>query len=100
MSEMPEKPISKLVTPELFAAYIGKDASAVRRMARDGKLPVIRMRDPEKSTGAGEIYIAREAWDDYVDELLEAADIDWHLWKERLTTEKPEWVPRKSKKAG
>lgn len=46
MKEPAEKALSELVTPELFAEYIGKTPAAIRKMATAGKLPVIRMKDP------------------------------------------------------
>lgn len=46
MKETADNTLSDLVTPELFAVYIGKTPAAVRKMAMAGKLPVIRMKDP------------------------------------------------------
>ncbi|WP_410742710.1 Cox family DNA-binding protein, partial [Citrobacter freundii] len=45
MKEPAENVLSSLVTPELFAEYIGKTPAAIRKMAAAGKLPVIRMKD-------------------------------------------------------
>lgn len=60
MKEPAEKALSELVTPELFAEYIGKTPAAIRKMATAGKLPVIRMKDPlNPSKKGGEIYIHR-----------------------------------------
>lgn len=44
MKELAENALSELVTPELFAEYIGKTPAAIRKMATAGKLPVIRMK--------------------------------------------------------
>ncbi len=57
MKEPAEKALSELVTPELFAEYIGKTPAAIRKMATAGKLPVIRMKDPlNPSKKGGEIW--------------------------------------------
>lgn len=98
MKEVTENAISDLVTPELFGAYIGKTEGAVRRMAQDGKLPVIRMRDPSKPASKGEVYILRSEWDKYAQHLAREADADWHGWKDRLSTDKPQWNPNKEGK--
>lgn len=85
MNEPAEKALSNLVTPELFASYVGKSPAAVRKMAMAGKLPVIRMKDPQNpSKKGGEIYIHRGEWDAYADYLAKSAPPEWHDWKNRL----------------
>lgn len=85
MNEPAEKALSNLVTPELFASYVGKTPAAVRKMAMAGKLPVIRMKDPQNpSKKGGEIYIHRGEWDAYADYLAKNAPPEWHDWKNRL----------------
>lgn len=93
MKEAPESAAADLVTPELFGEKIGKTPAAVRRMAQEGKLPVIRMRDPAKPDGKGEVYIVLSEWNSYARHLVSAADTEWHAWKDRLTTNLPEWIP-------
>ncbi|MBJ8927427.1 Cox family DNA-binding protein [Citrobacter sp. FDAARGOS_156] len=90
MKELTENALSELVTPELFAEYIGKTPAAIRKMATAGKLPVIRMKDPQNpSKKGGEIYIHRGEWDAYAEHLAKEAPPEWHDWKNRLfTTEK------------
>ncbi|MDT7304847.1 Cox family DNA-binding protein [Citrobacter freundii] len=90
MKEPAENVLSSLVTPELFAEYIGKTPAAIRKMAAAGKLPVIRMKDPQNpSKKGGEIYIHRGEWDAYAEHLAKEAPPEWHDWKNRLfTTEK------------
>ncbi|MEI9743600.1 Cox family DNA-binding protein [Enterobacter ludwigii] len=85
MIEPAEKALSSLITPELFASYVGKSPAAVRKMAMAGKLPVIRMKDPQNpSKKGGEIYIHRGEWDAYADYLAKNAPPEWHDWKNRL----------------
>lgn len=85
MKEPVESGYSDLVTPELFAIYIGKTPAAVRKMAMAGKLPVIRMKDPlNPSKKGGEIYIHRGEWDAYAAHLAQIAPPEWHDWKNRL----------------
>ncbi|EGI5587743.1 hypothetical protein UJ88_001396 [Salmonella enterica subsp. enterica serovar Butantan] len=87
MKELAEKALSELVTPELFAEYIGKTPAAIRKMATAGKLPVIRMKDPlNPSKKGGEIYIHRGEWDAYAVHLAQIATPEWHDWKNRLFT--------------
>ncbi|EMM0698183.1 MULTISPECIES: Cox family DNA-binding protein [Enterobacterales] len=87
MKEPAENALSDLVTPELFAAYIGKTPAAIRKMAMAGKLPVIRMKDPlNPSKKGGEIYIHRGEWDAYAAHLAQIAPPEWHDWKNRLFT--------------
>ncbi|GAB0588416.1 hypothetical protein MC04F15_25950 [Escherichia coli] len=87
MKEPAEKALSELVTPELFAEYIGKTPAAIRKMATAGKLPVIRMKDPlNPSKKGGEIYIHRGEWDAYAIHLAQIAPPEWHDWKSRLFT--------------
>ncbi|EPC8526777.1 Cox family DNA-binding protein [Escherichia coli] len=87
MKEPAEKALSELVTPELFAEYIGKTPAAIRKMATAGKLPVIRMKDPlNPSKKGGEIYIHRWEWDAYAIHLAQIAPPEWHDWKNRLFT--------------
>lgn len=87
MKEPAEKALSELVTPELFAEYIGKTPAAIRKMATAGKLPVIRMKDPlNPSKKGGEIYIHRGEWDAYAIHLDQIAPPEWHDWKNRLFT--------------
>ncbi|EBX5199817.1 hypothetical protein ABQJ02_004325 [Salmonella enterica] len=87
MNEPAENALSDLVTPELFAAYIGKTPAAIRKMATAGKLPVIRMKDPmNPSKKGGEIYIHRGEWDSYANHLAQIAPPEWHDWKNRLFT--------------
>ncbi|EAT4745446.1 hypothetical protein MKO37_003640 [Salmonella enterica] len=87
MKELAEKALSELVTPELFAEYIGKTPAAIRKMATAGKLPVIRMKDPlNPSKKGGEIYIHRGEWDAYAVYLAQIAPPEWHDWKNRLFT--------------
>ena len=90
MKELAENALSDLVTPELFAAYIGKTPAAIRKMATAGKLPVIRMKDPlNPSKKGGEVYIHKGEWDAYVAHMAQNAPPEWHDWKNRLfTTEK------------
>lgn len=90
MKEPAENALSDLVTPELFAAYVGKTPAAIRKMATAGKLPVIRMKDPlNPSKKGGEVYIHKGEWDAYVAHLAQNAPPEWHDWKNRLfTTEK------------
>jgi len=90
MKELAENALSDLVTPELFAAYVGKTPAAIRKMATAGKLPVIRMKDPlNPSKKGGEVYIHKGEWDAYVAHLAQNAPPEWHDWKNRLfTTEK------------
>lgn len=57
MKELSENEISLLVTPELFATYIGKTPSAIRKMASANKLPVVRMKDPDNPSKKGEKFI-------------------------------------------
>ncbi|EET4563597.1 hypothetical protein FHO97_001423, partial [Escherichia coli] len=81
MKEPAEKALSELVTPELFAEYIGKTPAAIRKMATAGKLPVIRMKDPlNPSKKGGEIYIHRGEWDAYAIHLAQIAPPEWHDW--------------------
>ncbi|EAY2468680.1 hypothetical protein RO060_004493 [Salmonella enterica] len=99
MKELSENEISLLVTPELFATYIGKTPSAIRKMASANKLPVVRMKDPDNpSKKGGEIYIHRGEWDDYAAYLAQSAPPEWHNWKNRLLTSEPgvfkEWAKR------
>ncbi|EGB7884591.1 hypothetical protein H8G84_004048, partial [Salmonella enterica] len=99
MKELSENEISLLVTPELFATYIGKTPSAIRKMASANKLPVVRMKDPDNpSKKGGEIYIHRGEWDDYAAYLAQSAPPEWHNWKNRLFTSEPgvfkEWAKR------
>ncbi|WP_414483618.1 Cox family DNA-binding protein [Serratia marcescens] len=89
MAELADSTISQLVTPELFADYIGKTPSAVRKMAAANKLPVIRMKDPENPNGQGEIYIHKGEWDAFADHLVSVAGPEWHAWKDRLMTSGP-----------
>lgn len=89
MAELADSQISKLVTPELFADYIGKTPSAVRKMAAANKLPVIRMKDPANPDGQGEIYIHKGEWDAFADHLVSVAGPEWHAWKDRLMTSGP-----------
>lgn len=93
MKVAPGSAAADLVTPELFGEKIGKTPAAVRRMAQDGKLPVIRMRDPAKPDSKGEVYIVLSEWNSYTRHLVNAADEEWHTWKDRLTTAAPEWTP-------
>ncbi|MEZ0583287.1 Cox family DNA-binding protein [Erwinia sp. STN24] len=86
MQEVAENAVSSLVTPELFAAYIGKTPSAIRKMVAAGKLPVVRMKDPANPTGQGEIYIHKDEWDAYASHLAQVAPPEWHAWKDRLFT--------------
>ncbi|EPN2803301.1 Cox family DNA-binding protein [Serratia marcescens] len=86
MAELADSSISQLVTPELFAEYIGKTPSAIRKMAAANKLPVIRMKDPANPDGQGEIYIHKGEWDAYADYLASTAGPEWHAWKDRLMT--------------
>lgn len=90
MKELAENALSDLVTPELFAVYVGKTPAAIRKMATAGKLPVIRMKDPlNPSKKGGEVYIHKGEWDAYVAHLAQNAPPEWHDWKNRLfTTEK------------
>lgn len=97
MKEATESAAADLVTPELFASSIGKTPAAVRRMAQEGKLPVIRMRDPAKPEGKGELYIMLAEWNNYARHLVSAADAEWHAWKDRLSTEQSQWNPGKGK---
>lgn len=87
MKEIAESMVSALVTPELFASYIGKTPAAIRKMAMAGKLPVIKMKDPSNaSKKGGEIYIHRGEWDAYATHLAQVAPPEWHEWKNRLFT--------------
>lgn len=87
MKELADNALSALVTPELFAAYVGKTPAAIRKMATAGKLPVIRMKDPlNPSKKGGEMYIHRGEWDAYADHLAQIAPPEWHDWKNRLFT--------------
>ncbi|HIE4800353.1 TPA: Cox family DNA-binding protein [Serratia marcescens] len=86
MAELADSGISQLVTPELFAEYIGKTPSAIRKMAAANKLPVIRMKDPANPDGQGEIYIHKGEWDAFADYLVSVAGPEWHAWKDRLMT--------------
>ncbi|QBH97369.1 hypothetical protein EKN56_13745 [Limnobaculum zhutongyuii] len=86
MLEIADSTSSNLVTVEFFASYIGKTPSAVRKMVQAGKLPVIRMKNPEKPSGEGEIYIHKGEWDDFAAHLAEVAEPEWHAWKDRLFT--------------
>lgn len=87
MKEPAENALSDLVTPELFASYIGKTPAAIRKMAMAGKLPVIRMKDPlNPSKKGGEIYIHKGEWDAYATHLAQIAPPEWHDWKNRLFT--------------
>lgn len=97
MKEASESTAADLVTPEFFASSIGKTPAAVRKMAQDGKLPVIRMRDPAKPDGKGEIYIVLSEWNNYARHLVSSADTEWHAWKDRLSTEQSQWNPSKEK---
>lgn len=89
MVEVTDNTSSKLVTPELFASYIGKTPSAIRKMAAANKLPVIRMKDPANPDGQGEIYIHKGEWDAFADHLASIAGPEWHAWKDRLMTSSP-----------
>ncbi|QGH60775.1 Cox family DNA-binding protein [Serratia proteamaculans] len=89
MAEVTDSTSSKLVTPELFADYIGKTPSAIRKMAAANKLPVIRMKDPANPDGQGEIYIHKGEWDAFADHLVSIAGPEWHAWKDRLMTSGP-----------
>lgn len=89
MAELTDSTMSQLITPELFADYIGKTPSAVRKMAAANKLPVIRMKDPANPEGQGEIYIHKGEWDEYADHLVSVAGPEWHSWKDRLMTTGP-----------
>ncbi|WP_140920814.1 Cox family DNA-binding protein [Limnobaculum xujianqingii] len=90
MLEIADSTSSNLVTVEFFASYIGKTPKAVRQMVQAGKLPVIRMKNPENPSGEGEIYIHKAEWDAFAEHLAATADPDWHAWKDRLfTTSKP-----------
>ncbi|HHL0959053.1 TPA: Cox family DNA-binding protein [Serratia marcescens] len=96
MVEQPDSAISRLVTPELFADYIGKTPSAIRKMAAANKLPVIRMKDPANPEGQGEIYIHKGEWDAFADHLASVAGPEWHAWKDRLMTSRPVVTARRS----
>ncbi|WP_312156283.1 Cox family DNA-binding protein [Lelliottia nimipressuralis] len=99
MKEASESTAADLVTPELFASKIGKTPAAVRKMAQEGKLPVIRMRDPARPDGKPEVYIALSEWNNYTRHLVQEADAEWHGWKDRLSTEKLQWNPNKEGKS-
>lgn len=77
---------SLLVTPELFGTRIGKPASAIRKMAAAGKLPVVRMWAESVGVGKPEIYIHMGEWNEYADHLAQTASPEWHEWKNRLVT--------------
>lgn len=49
-------PVDAVPTPK-FAEMIGKSANAVGDMVRDGKLPVVQMKNPEALTGRSENWI-------------------------------------------
>ncbi|WP_427192584.1 Cox family DNA-binding protein [Serratia marcescens] len=99
MAEIADSAISQLVTPELFAEYIGKTPSAIRKMASANKLPVIRMKDPDKPNGQGEIYIHKGEWDAFADYLASTAGPEWHAWKDRLMTSGPGVVVKRARGA-
>ncbi|AJJ70731.1 Cox family DNA-binding protein [Yersinia pseudotuberculosis] len=90
---------SVLVSVEFFANYIGKTPKAIRQMVGAGKLPVIRLKNPQNLDGEGEVLIHRGEWDDYANQLARAAAPEWHAWKDRLVTTKPS-VSAKRKIAG
>jgi hypothetical protein len=48
------------VTPEKFAELLGKSKNAIDMMVRDGKLPFIELRDPEKPGARAERLICIE----------------------------------------
>ncbi|EMD6807875.1 hypothetical protein VRU30_001400 [Serratia marcescens] len=97
MAELADSQISKLVTPELFADYIGKTPSAIRKMAAANKLPVIRMKDPANPDGQGEIYIHKGEWDAFADHLVSVAGPEWHAWKDRLMTSGPGVITKRTR---
>lgn len=77
---------SLLVTPELFGVRIGKPATAIRKMAAAGKLPVVRMWPGAVGVGKPEIYIHMGEWNEYAEHLSRTASPEWHEWKNRLGT--------------
>ncbi|WP_337049231.1 Cox family DNA-binding protein [Serratia fonticola] len=97
MAELTDSTMSQLVTPELFANYIGKTPSAIRKMASANKLPVIRMKDPANPDGQGEIYIHKGEWDAFADHLVSVAGPEWHSWKDRLMTTGPATAAKRAK---
>lgn len=80
---------SKLLSKEGFALYVGKTPVAIASMAKAGKLPAFYMADPLKPGGNAELWINREEWDKYADQLVEAAPEEWHSWKDRISASKP-----------
>ncbi|CRY69156.1 Cox family DNA-binding protein [Yersinia pekkanenii] len=86
---------SVLVSVEFFANYIGKTPKAIRQMVAAGKLPVIRLKNPQNLDGEGEILIHRGEWDEYANQLARIATPEWHAWKDRLVTTRP---PAKAKR--
>ncbi|HDL7426451.1 TPA: hypothetical protein PXN84_000001 [Yersinia enterocolitica] len=80
---------SVLVSVEFFANYIGKTPKAIRQMVAAGKLPVIRLKNPQNLDGEGEILIHRGEWDAYANQLACTATPEWHAWKDRLVTSRP-----------
>ncbi|WP_145569670.1 Cox family DNA-binding protein [Yersinia mollaretii] len=81
---------SVLVSVEFFANYIGKTPKAIRQMVAAGKLPVIRLKNPQNLDGEGEILIHRGEWDAYANQLACTATPEWHAWKDRLVTSRPQ----------
>lgn len=79
---------SKLLSKEGFALYVGKTPIAIASMAKAGKLPAFYMADPLKPGGHAELWINREEWDRYADQLVEAAPEEWHGWKDRISYSK------------
>ncbi|ECP3631245.1 regulator [Salmonella enterica] len=76
-------PVDAVPTPK-FAEMIGKSANAVGDMVRDGKLPVVQMKNPEALTSRSEnwIYIPefnRAMRDAYFNRPKEQRDA-WLLW--------------------
>lgn len=65
---------SVLVSVEFFANYIGKTPKAIRQMVSAGKLPVIRLKNPQNLDGEGEILIHRGEWDAYATEVAKTTD--------------------------
>lgn len=76
-------PVDAVPAPK-FAEMIGKTANAVGDMVRDGKLPVVQMKNPESLTNRSEnwIYIPefnRAMRDAYFNRPKEQRDA-WLLW--------------------
>lgn len=77
-----EENLSDLVTPEVFARYLGVTKTTVRGMMERRRLPVIRVKNPEKPEGQGDRWIHKGAWDQFCTDMLAAMPQEWWSWQD------------------